>query len=108
MELARRAKKSDFKKEHGIDFFDFAHFIANYSKQSQGKSSVYYMDKEIEGQMYENEFVMDVAQFMVDSDSLPGDIGAIGSWGLVKRDGLWKLVLIDFGITNEIYQTYYT
>jgi hypothetical protein len=107
MELARRAKKSDFKKEHGVRFEDFAMFIANYSLQSRGKKAIYHLDKDIEEQMYENDFIGEVAQFMADSDSLPGDIGAIGSWGLVKRDGLWKTVLIDFGITNDIYQNYY-
>lgn len=107
MELARRAKKSDFKKEYGFVFWDFARFMVNYSKNHNGEASIFYLDKELEEQMYENEFVMEVAQFMVDSDSLAGDIGTISSWGVVKRDGLWKLVLIDFGITHEIYQDYY-
>jgi hypothetical protein len=107
MELARRAKKSDFKSVYGINFEDMGMHLRNYEALSNGKRKIFGIDPEVEEAMYENEFVSELQNFMADTNSLSGDIAAIGSWGMVKRDGIFKPVLIDFGITNAIYQDYY-
>ena len=36
-----------------------------------------------------------------------GDLKRISSWGVVTNDGEDELVLIDFGITDDTYDTYY-
>jgi hypothetical protein len=35
-------------------------------------------------------------------------IGRLNSYGLVNRNGVDDIVIIDFGLTNDIYDTYYS
>lgn len=105
MELAKKVKKSDFKRLWGINFqdmFDYLNYVYNINN---GKRS--YISDEVKEIMDESEDVAEVVDFMLNGDSLAGDLGNVSSWGLVKRDGVETLVLIDFGITNKIYQSYY-
>jgi hypothetical protein len=39
-----------------------------------------------------------------------GDVQRISSWGVVKdkHDGTDKLVLIDYGLTDDIFEKYYS
>lgn len=36
-----------------------------------------------------------------------GDLQKINSYGVVKRNGVEKIVLIDYGLNNDVYDTYY-
>lgn len=36
-----------------------------------------------------------------------GDFKKISSFGLVNRNGENKIVLIDYGLTDEVYNTHY-
>jgi hypothetical protein len=37
-----------------------------------------------------------------------GDLERLSSYGVVKRDGQDKIVLIDYGLTHEVYSSYYS
>ena len=37
-----------------------------------------------------------------------GDLERTNSYGLVKREGQDKIVLIDYGLTHEVYSSYYS
>jgi hypothetical protein len=105
MELAKKVKKSDFKRLWGINFEDMYLYLNYVYAINHGKRS--YIRDEVKEIMDESEDVSKVVDFMLNGDSLAGDLGNVSSWGLVKRDGVETLVLIDFGITNKIYQSYY-
>jgi hypothetical protein len=44
---------------------------------------------------------------MGNTQSDVGDFGRLNSYGLVNRNGV-DIVIIDFGLTNDIYDTYYS
>ena len=37
-----------------------------------------------------------------------GDLAKINSYGIVKRGGSDRIVLIDFGLTNNVWDSYYS
>ncbi len=36
-----------------------------------------------------------------------GDLDRLSTYGLVKRDGHDTIVIIDFGLSGDVYSTYY-
>ena len=36
-----------------------------------------------------------------------GDLTRISSYGIVKRNGQEELVIIDFGLTEDVYNNFY-
>jgi len=108
MELAKPIKKSDFKRFFGFDLNTVNMYLLNQRNLDNGKRFfLYSIDDEIEERLDEDPFIQLLLAFMRDSDSLPGDLAKANSWGLVKRDGSDDIVLIDFGITSDIYNDYY-
>jgi len=110
MELAKKAKKSDFKVLWGIDFNDMYAYLTNkyYENNPSKRKHTWRIDEPSLEKLENSENVGNLVDFMLNSDLLAGDLGNISSWGIVKRDGKDTLVLIDFGVTNDIYQTYYS
>jgi len=110
MELAKKAKKSDFKVLWGIDFNDMYAYLTNkyYENNPSKRKHTWSIDEPSLEKLENSENVGNLVDFMLNSDLLAGDLGNISSWGIVKRDGKDTLVLIDFGVTNDIYQTYYS
>ena len=108
MELAMRPKKSDFKRLWGVEFQNLDFYLMNKDVENRGKRSMWHIDKEVLEQMDNSEEVQHLVSFMYDSDSHSGDLGRISSWGLVKREGTESLVLIDFGLTSSVYESYYS
>ena len=66
------------------------------------------MDPAVKERLDENEFVSAIVDFMANIDAPAGDFGRLNSYGIVQRGGQDDIVLIDFGLTNDVYQTYYT
>ncbi len=65
------------------------------------------IDDELVDEMWENEFIYDMLSFLGNYDAPVGDLMKIDSYGLVKRDGVDAIVLIDYGITNDVWDSYY-
>ena len=57
--------------------------------------------------MWEDEFVYPMLNLMANYDIPVGDLLKISSYGVVKRDGQDAIVLIDYGLNNEVYDSYY-
>jgi hypothetical protein len=62
---------------------------------------------ESEKKLYENEFYLDIERFVSDYDMETGDMARLNSYGEVVRDGQPKIVLVDFGVTNQVWNDYY-
>lgn len=111
MELARKVKVADFKRVVGFDFKQYAVAITNYGNQVNAqKNRLKYdkLDKELIEQMWENEFVYDVFSFIGNYDLPVGDLTRLNSYGMVKRNGNDAIVIIDYGLTHEVYTSYYS
>ena len=116
MELARPVTESDFKRIVGYDFNLYRIAIGNYAldvdpqryntgNKHRQKEKI---DPEIVQSMWENEFVYDIFNYIGNYGTahVP-DIQKIDSYGVVKREGHDVIVLIDYGLTNSIWNKHY-
>ena len=121
MELARKANKAQFKAILGYTLEDLAPFLKyidfTQRKNDRQLSAMYSRmlnNPEGDGPSYnldffsENEFASKLADFMIAADSPNGDLCRYSSYGVVNRDGKNQVVLIDFGLTGDVYDTYYS
>jgi hypothetical protein len=108
MEMAYRVKESDFKRLWGINFKDLWGYLKNKYYQNRGQGNVVHVEDSVEEQLDNNEYVGQLVSFMYDSDSNDSDLTKLNSWGIVHRPYGEMLVLIDFGLTSDVYQSYYS
>lgn len=108
MELARKAKASDFKKLLGVTLKEVKMFAeykwniaSNWNPPTEEEKEIF--NKLIE----ENEFFQDLEVIAGTWDLAFGDLGRQNSYGVVKRGGKDALVLVDFGATNDVIAQYY-
>lgn len=106
MELATKVTLKMFNRVNQVSFEDYSNAMryqydvaVEYNKHARPPHN---MD-----QMWENEFVSDMIDFMVNYEVPVGDLCKLSSFGLVLRDGEEKIVLIDYGLTGEVYDSYY-
>lgn len=107
MELARKVKKGDFKTLAGFNFDDLNTYLRNAEQQNKGRKPIFGIDPEVQEALDENEFVTELKDLMNSMDAPAGDMTRLNSYGLVKRNGHDTIVLIDFGLTNDVYSDYY-
>lgn len=107
MELARKVTKSEFKKLTGFDINDVSMYLKNRQQEIRGKKGIFRMDPEFVDKMNESEFLTEIIDFAQAADIEVGDFGVVTSYGVVKRDGHETLVITDYGLTKDVYQTHY-
>lgn len=109
MELARKVKASDFKRIVGYNFGDIQKAIHNYGVDSGNVrgSFKYNLDETLLEDMWENEFMYELFSYIGNYGVPTGDLTKLNSYGLVKRGGDDRIVLIDYGLTHDVYGSYY-
>jgi hypothetical protein len=107
MELARKVKKSDFKNLAGFNFDDLNIYLRYTEEVNKGRRPIFGIDPELKAAMDENEFAIELVDLMFSMDAPAGDMTRLNSYGIVKRNGHDTIVLIDFGLTNDVYSDYY-
>lgn len=107
MELAKKVTKGDFKRLIGFDFNILNLYLRNSEWEMKGQRGMFGIDPEIKNILDENEFVTELKSLMDAMDAPAGDLTKLNSYGLVLRDGHPSIVLIDFGLTNQVYSDYY-
>jgi hypothetical protein len=110
MELARKVKASDFKNIVGYKFEDIQTAIHNYGIDSGNNRGgrKYDIDKDLWDDMWENEFMQEIFDYIGNYGIPSGDLERLNSYGLVKRDGEDQIVIIDYGLTHDVYSSYYS
>lgn len=109
MELVKKMNPKDFERIVGFKFNDYSDFIQNqYLKAIKGhKSDMFHIDEEKKEILEENEFVGDIIDFIVNFQVPAADLGRTSSYGIVERNDEEKVVLIDYGLSNDVYECYY-
>lgn len=117
MELARKAKESDFERLAGIPFDCYCDLIVrtainylpnncqsrNWVTSSMEDTYNYVMDN-----IDDFEFINQVIEYMYNFQvKAYGDLQRISSYGVVKRNGQEELVIVDFGLTEDVFNNYY-
>ena len=113
MELARKVTPKIFENVVGISFDDYCAGLDKYFEAVNpqralrvwGRSD---LDQVKYDAMWDNEFMYDMFTFMGGYDTPVGDLKRLNSYGLVKRNGADSIVLIDYGLTWDGLNTYYT
>jgi hypothetical protein len=77
------------------------HELLKYKKDRKRKNID--IDYKKENQIQNNKLMNELSQLIEQYDLSVGDMVRISSWG--KKNG--KVLLIDFGLTSEIYQKFY-
>lgn len=111
VELARKVNVADFKRITGFDFKTYSIAITNYgNKVNEQKNRMEYpeLDSKITEAMWEDEFVYDIFSFIGNYDLPVGDLTRLNSYGIVKRNGEDTIVIIDYGLTHDVYGSYYS
>ena len=114
MQLATKAKPSDFERITGYKFdvicawIDYCH--ESYSGRKFYRNRAY--DEIFNSEEFQENYEYSI--FYMIQDYLgnyglesTGDLKRISSWGVVRNGGQEELVLIDFGLTDNTYETYY-
>lgn len=114
MELVSKIKKSDFEVEFGVSIDDFDHAAIMISFQHRHLSvfrnlKSWIFDEFNNGDLEESNpklySLLSLCQTMEgDFGYMVGDLSRISSFGRAK-DG--RIVIVDYGLTWDIYQNYY-
>lgn len=105
MGLATKLTKSLFNKISGYNWEDYINAITKYTYTASGGKQGYdvAMDEELYSNMWEDEFIYEIFQYVGNYDVNPGDLTRLSTYGVINDD----IVLIDYGLTHDVYNGYY-
>jgi len=107
MELAKRLSPKKFFDVMGFSFDDYADVLRVEDAESKGRKNFWPKPQNYDD-IIEHDFVNDMFNYMHGYDAPVGDLCRMSSYGLVQRNGKDAVVLIDYGLTQDIYNTYYS
>ena len=107
MELARKVTPTIFRNVVGFDFKYVYPYLFNLLKAGRRYPEMS-IPPEITEQLNDDEWMIELANLVGDYGMELGDVARLNSYGLVKRDGQDAVVLVDFGLTNSVYEEYYS
>ena len=108
MALAKKVKKSDFKRITGIDFEDFSEVLTSADSAYRNKGSQFKVDQDLVDKVMDDEFTSGVYDYIANFDIPSGDMRRLNSYGLIKVDGEEQLAIIDYGLTTDVFKNYYS
>jgi hypothetical protein len=106
-ERVKRTTPNRFKQITGVDIKDMGLFLRNYDQLKWGKKKLIDQSKEMEEEMYENEFVGEVISLMDNWDVSAGDFDRVSSFGEIDRGSGTEIVISDYGLTKDTFDTHY-
>jgi mRNA-degrading endonuclease RelE of RelBE toxin-antitoxin system len=115
MELAKKTTPTRFKQLTGVSLKDVYDILWNlktvndaYQRRYRSPEELRKLENEQHEKIEGNEFLSQLWDMIGNYDmSYPADFARISSYGEVLRNGVPKIVLIDFGLTNTTWQTHY-
>ena len=109
MELANRVNQTIFKKILGFDFNNIYSYL-NYAVKRLASPPNFRHDIETKEEINfinNNEWLNELADLVAETNMPIGDLCKLDSYGIVNRNGKQYIVLIDYGLTNKIFDDYY-
>lgn len=109
MELAKKVYPKRFRELTGISIEELKIYLNIRYPENRSFRSYYEnkMDENRLSQLDNDDFVIDLTSIMGDFNMPIGDFLRLSSYGEVIRDGKSKIVLVDYGLTREIYDDFY-
>jgi hypothetical protein len=109
MELARKLTPALFYKIIGFTFNDYVDGIRHQEDTLKPKGT-YFKTPEPDNyqEMWNNDFIANIFNLIGSYDNFAsGDLVRLSTYGVVKRDGEDTIVLIDYGLSTDVLNTYY-
>jgi hypothetical protein len=107
-EKAKKVNESRIKQLTGIPSLnELFYFLRNHENNIKGGHNIFGLDKDIEESLNNNEFVIELEDIIANYSISAGDLGRPSTYGEVLRDGQPTIVLTDYGLTGEVYDTHY-
>lgn len=111
-ERAKRAKPYDFNSILGYTMKDVMKAVREMVDNRKGTvrpfASYWYLeDRELFDELSETTFITELVDIIVNHDLSLGDIDRISSWGVVNRNGARRLVVIDYGLDDQVWKQHY-
>jgi len=109
MQLARKAKPSDFKRLTGYDFQTVCYWI-DYCKPDRycpNPMKRFFTSEEFHDNWDDYGLLSLLQEYIGNYDVPIGDLKRISSWGVVNGEDGEQLVLIDYGLDECVYNNFY-
>lgn len=101
---AQRVSRSLFKKETGMNFESFSHTLKQYGAELKDQE---WIDGKLEREealkVESHPFFLQVVDLLATTELATGDLARITSYGSVED----RVVVIDYGLTSEVYREFY-
>lgn len=108
------ARQRDFKECLGLTFYEFVKFIRsscawreNYTRAKQGAYGDYIYSLDEYSDMCENEDLLPFDEYIGDYRPPESDLTRLCNYGMTMRNGHPTIVLLDAGLSQEIWNNYY-
>lgn len=104
------AKEEDFNHVFGISFEKFCSVLTtveSYYSRKRFPSYSILSDEEMEELEENSDNLREYVEYVSNYQPPLGDMLAMRNYGLTHRDGESYIVLLDSGLSDEIYNTYY-
>ena len=108
MELATKLTPSIFKQVTGLDFKEYGECLRYYEQEQTSRGRIRMSKPESYDEMWENEFGSDIFNLVGSYDIPVGDLTRLSTYGVVNRDNDLSVVMIDYGLTEDVYSSYYS
>ena len=112
-ELARKATPDDFKRETGFDMKTVFNAIRQYEQEfrptwvNHQVVKKEFLPKEVYQKLWENDWFYSLSVYIGDYQPPIGDLTVLWNYGVVKRNGQEHLIVIDAGLSEEIWKEHY-
>ena len=108
-EKGKKVTERRIKELTGIPSLnDLYMYLRNFTSSNNGRGNVFGQDRQIVDFLNENEFAQELQNFVANYSQSSGDMGRTSSYGEVLRDGQPTIVLTDYGLNDEVYDTHYS
>ena len=110
--IAQKAKKVSEKRIKELteipSLNQLFYYLRNFLSENSGRGKIFAQDSVIVDELINNEFVMNLVDFVINYDQSVGDMGRPSTYGEVLKDGQPSIILVDYGLNDEIYNTHYS
>ena len=111
-ERAKKVTPTKFEQLGGVDLASFGETLRAWYDENSGIKSIDdgYLPEDrvaIRKNLESNELIGNVTQLSADYDLPVSDMTRISSWGVVSRGGKETLVLVDYGLTQNVWNSHY-
>lgn len=110
MELASKVSKQIFERIVNVDFDEYCQALRYYHSEVtgyRGPRGPYDEKPENMDALWENEFVSRMLDYIGNYSPPVGDLCALSTYGVVQRNGKEQIVMVDFGLNQNVYDSYY-